>query len=112
MLFFSVSILRIVRIRARQGVRQGTGALAVVVLLLALTVVVAEWPYRFVWKNNFERVSVGEDRCYAIGESGDRLLAFCPDIGPPRNRIVDRDDPAVRRSGVVESIFTPLEESR
>jgi hypothetical protein len=112
MLFLSVSILRLTRIRARQSVRQGGGALAMVGSLLLLTLVAAELPYRLVWKNAFELIHVADDRCYAIGEADTQLLAFCPDVRPPRNRIVLRDDPAVRRSGVFESIFTPREESR
>jgi serine/threonine protein kinase len=112
MLFLSVSILRLTRIRARQSVRQGGGALAMVGSLLLLTLVAAELPYRLVWKNAFELIHVADDRCYAIGQADTQLLAFCPDVRPPRNRIVLRDDPAVRRSGVFESIFTPREESR
>jgi hypothetical protein len=112
MLFFSVSMLRLARIRARQTVRQGGGALAMVGSLLLLTLLAAELPYRLVWKNTFERIHVEDARCYAIGQADTQLLAFCPDVRPPRNRIVLRDDPAVRRSGVFESIFTPKEESR
>ena len=48
----------------------------------------------FIWKNNFERINVGQDRCYAIGEAAAELLAFCPDVPPPRTRIVGRDDPS------------------
>jgi hypothetical protein len=112
LLFFSISIMRIVRIRARRPVREGGGALAMVVMLLVLTLLAAEFPYRFVWKNNFERISVESARCYAIGEATNQVLAFCPDVRPPRNRIIGRDDQALRRSGVVESIFTPLEDAR
>jgi hypothetical protein len=106
-LFFTVSALRIVRIRSRQAVRQGGGALAVVMVLLTVTLLAAEWPYRYVWKNSFERITVAGARCYAIGEADHRLLAFCPDVRPPRNRIVASDSADVRRSGVFESIFTP-----
>ena len=112
MLFFAVSILRLVRIRARQPIRQGGGALAMVVMLLILTIVVAALPYRLVWKNAYERIHVGEVRCYAIGEADGELLAFCPDVRPPRNRVLREDDPTLKRSGVSESIFTPLEEAR
>jgi hypothetical protein len=112
LLFFSVSIIRIYRARGRRAVRQGGGALAMVVMLLVLTLLAAEFPYRFVWKNDFERISVGDARCYAIGETDTQLLAFCPDVRPPRNRIIGRDSPTVHRSGVIESIFTPLEEAR
>ncbi len=111
MLFFSVAILRIIRIRARQAAPQGGGALGVVVMLLLVTLLAAEWPYRFVWKNSFERITVGDTRCYAIGESNRQLLAFCPDVRPPRNRIIASDSANLRRSGVFESIFTPADGS-
>ena len=111
MLFLSVSIVRLARIRSRQAIRQGGGALVLVVMLFVLAIVAAELPYRLVWKNNFERIGVAEARCYAIGESDSQLLAFCPDVRPPRNRIVNRADERIQRSGIVESIFTPPEES-
>jgi len=81
-------------------------------MLLVVTLLAAELPYRLVWKNNFERIGVAGERCYAIGETDRQLLAFCPDVQPPRNRIVARDSPGVQRSGVFESIYTPLEEAR
>jgi len=112
LLFLSISIIRIVRLRSRQTIRQGGGALAMVTMLFVLALLAAEIPYRFIWKNNFERINVGQDRCYAIGESGSQLLTFCPDVPPPRTRIVGRDNPVVQRSGTFESIFTPAEESR
>jgi hypothetical protein len=112
MIFLSVSILRIRRIRARQAVRQGGGALAMVVALMVIAILAAELPYRLVWKNNFERIGVDGSRCYAIGETDKQLLAFCPDVGPPRNRVVARDGPNIQRSGIVESIYTPPEEAR
>jgi hypothetical protein len=112
MIFLSVSILRIRRIRARQAVRQGGGALAMVVALLVITLLAIELPYRLARRNNFERISVDGSRCYAIGETDKQLLAFCPDVGPPRNRVVARDGPNIQRSGIIESIYTPAEEAR
>ena len=109
MLFLVVSLIRIVRTRARQTVKQGGGALATVAMLLLLTLLCSEIPYRLVWRNSFERIAMGDARCYAIGETEQQLLAFCPDGRPPRTRMIDRDRPDVQRSGVIESIFTPFE---
>jgi hypothetical protein len=83
-----------------------------VIALFVLTALIATMPYRLVRHNDFERIAVGGDRCYAIGESDAELLAFCPDMKAPRVRKVDRNSPLVRRSGQVESIFTPPETFR
>jgi hypothetical protein len=45
-------------------------------------------------------------RCYAIGEDRTRYLLYCPVLQPPRNKIVDKTDPALRLTGEIESIFT------
>jgi len=111
LLFFTVSIIRMAQLRARQTIRQGAGTLVTVVMLFVLTLLAAELPYRLVWHNDFERITVAGDRCYAIGEADDQLLAFCPEVMPPRNRVVGRDAPAVQRSGVFESMFTYPEEA-
>jgi Protein kinase domain len=110
---FGVGLLQISRMRARQVVRTGAGSLVVVSLMLTLAVLMAELPYRLMWRNKFERVTVAGDRCYAIGESAGDVLAFCPDAQPPRrNRIVKSGDVSMRREGVVESIFTAPVTSR
>jgi len=109
-LALSVGAFRIARMRQRTG--RGLSALVVVVMLLVVAMALAEVPYRFMWRNNAERVVHGEDRCYVIGERPDDLLLFCPDATPHRNRIVGRTDPALRQTGTVESIFTPRETPR
>lgn len=75
--------------------------------LLTLTALMLETPYRLGWHNSAERVDHHEDRCYLLGEAGDEGLIYCPDRNPPRNRVINFGDPAVRRSGITESIFTP-----
>jgi len=51
-------------------------------------------------------VQLNNNRCYIIGERDDDLLAFCPRLAPPRNRIVKRADPGLTYLGVRESIFS------
>jgi len=109
MVGFVAAIAKVARARARQTVRQGGGALAMMVAMLTLVLLLAEAPYRIVWHNDFERVLVNGERCYAIGESDGEVLAFCPEAPPPRNRIIASSSPALERSGVRESIFTPPE---
>ncbi len=114
MLFLSAfRYVRLVRIRSRQAIRQGGGALALVVMLLRRSpVVAAELPYRLVWKNNFERIDVGEARCYAIGEATASCWHFALMSDPLGTGSWTETTRALQRSGIVESIFTPLEESR
>jgi hypothetical protein len=64
-------------------------------------------PYRIVYQNRFPRVDLGDERCYEIGERRGELLLHCPDVRPPRNRVVTDSDPQLNRRGVVESVFTP-----
>jgi hypothetical protein len=74
--------------------------------ILAVTVVLSELPYRIIWQSRVERVAFAGDRCYVLGTSGDESLVYCPDKAPPRNRVVKDDDPAIRRTGINESIFS------
>jgi hypothetical protein len=68
-------------------------------------VLIADVPYRLFNYNQCERVDLGDLHCYDIGETGDEVLVYCPGASPPRNRIVKRSDPQLRRIGIVESIF-------
>src|SRR5205823_512193 len=51
-----LSIARIQRLRSRQPVRQGGSAMAIVVVMFAVTIVMLQWPYRTVWKNESARI--------------------------------------------------------
>jgi hypothetical protein len=104
---FGVGLYQVVRLRARHGTRRGIGALSVVVAIVALLVLMAEWPYRIFFQNDFEKITFAGTRCYVIGQHVDDWLVYCPDTDPPRNRVIKGSDPAVRRLGIVESIFTP-----
>ena len=86
--------------------RRGTSAVAVSGAVVLILVLMNGLPYRVLWQNAFERVDYGGARCYAIGEAAAERLLFCPDHDPPRNRVIDRADPAAAPTGVVESIFT------
>jgi hypothetical protein len=75
--------------------------------VLAASVLLLELPYRTIWQNEFPRVNLVSARCYVIGERATDWLLHCPELTPPRNRVVARTDPALERLGKVESIFTP-----
>ncbi len=89
--------------------RRRTGMVAVAGGVVLILVLMNGLPYRVLWQNAFERVDYAGSRCYAIGEAAAERLLFCPDHDPPRNRVIDRADPAAAPTGVVESIFTPAE---
>jgi hypothetical protein len=108
-LFFSMATVRVLQIRRSYAAGRSAGALAVLSLLLLVAILMTEVPYRLVWQNKSERVTVADMRCYMIGRHEDDALVFCPEKAPPRNQVIQLGDPSVRRSGIVESIFTPLQ---
>ena len=109
---FAAALFRIARLRTGVAIRRGAAALAIVSLLLALTISLAEAPYRLTYWNKFPRVDVHGDRCYVLGESSAETLLFCPDDRPPRTKKAGKTDPSVRRTGVDESVFSPPDISR
>ena len=101
-----VALVYIVRLRAREGRGRERGSLYACIAVLAVAVIVNDAPYRLVYDTARERVVLDGQRCYAIAEAPARVLLFCPDMDPPRNRIAGASDPALRRTGIEESIFT------
>jgi hypothetical protein len=111
MVTFVAGFFRIIQLRARHTSRNGSGAVAIAGAMLAIIVLMQQIPYRIVWHNKFERIEVAAAQCYVIGEHEMDWLVYCPDTSIPRNRVIRRDDPAIRRTGIVESIFTPANPS-
>ena len=109
---FGVALSRVISVRRRRQTTHGLPALMLLAAIVALLVVMADLPYRLFSYSEFERVDYGTDRCYDIGTSADEILIYCPELKPPRNRIIKRSDPALHRLGIVESIFTPQPSSR
>jgi hypothetical protein len=109
---FGAGVYRIARLRSLQRVRRGIAPLVIVVVMLVLVAFMLFEPYRIQWRNKFDRVVVGSQRCYVLGERGDDWLVYCPDRPPPHNRVVSRTDPAVRKVGINESIFATGEATR
>ena len=105
-LAFGAGLVRVIHLRARFGTPRGTGALAALAVIVASLLLLNEAPYRILWKSSAERVEYQAARCYVVGQDAARWLLFCPHSAPPRNHVVDRDDPAVRKSGIIENIFT------
>jgi hypothetical protein len=111
-LALSVGLYRVIRLRRERRTRDGAGSLLTLVAVLAVAIVLGDMPYRLFSYSECERVDFGGLRCYDIGQSGDDVLIYCPAAAPPRNRVVKRSDPALRRLGIVESIFTFQPSSR
>ncbi len=107
----SVGLMRVVHLRSRNRTAGGVGAVAGVVAVLTILLLFNELPYRIMWKSYAPRVAYGSMRCYATGRDGERLLLYCPESAPPRTRVVNRGDPALRETDIVESIFTPLRDT-
>ena len=105
-LAIAYSVRRLIRMRAIDRASVGAGPVALMCLVIAVLVFWYEAPYRTFHHSKFERITFGGDRCYITGTGGADLLIYCPDVAPPRNRIVPRSDPRIRRLGIIESIFS------
>jgi len=106
MMAFGFAFYRVAQIRARHPSRRGGGALLLAALPLVGAIFMGVLPYRVIYDSAFERVDYAGERCYLLGESPIESLVHCPELSPPRNRRVPRDDPKVKRSGITENIFS------
>jgi hypothetical protein len=106
---FAVAWLQILRMRARRAMQEArlvvAGGLALTVLSFFLLVA----PYRIMLHNEAERVVVGGQPCYLVGQHGDQALLFCPTRPPPWSRLISLQDPQLKRDGRRESIFKEVE---
>ncbi len=102
-----MALVHIQRLRAARAIREGGLPFALVGFMFAIALALCVFPYRIVWQNESPRYDVAGERCFAIGETADELLVYCPDRQPPRNRVVRRNDPAVHATGIRQNIFMP-----
>ena len=100
------------QLRARRRTTEGGGGIALVATVIVIAVLMNEVPYRIIWLSRFEKIDYAGARCYVIGDHADELLLYCADTAIPRNRRVQRTDPAIHKLGIVESVFTPAYRSR
>jgi serine/threonine protein kinase len=109
LLIFTAAWLQVLKLRAQRADRD---ARIVVVGGLALTlasIMLLVAPFRTLLHNESERVGVGSQLCYLVGERGPDVLLFCPTQPPPWSRILRYDDPQLRRDGTRENIFMEVE---
>jgi hypothetical protein len=102
----TVAVWYPVRKAVRQGQTLHWGFIAGGIVTTCVSIALLNFPYRMLYFNkSFEAVTWKSNYCYAIGERGDDVLLFCPDLSPPRNRTVKKSEGDLMRLGVKESIF-------
>ena len=89
----------------RRGERLHRGMVAGGVAVTALSVLFLNFPYRLLTQSHFEAATWRGNACYILGARGDDWLLFCPDLDPPRNKIVSRSSDEVQHAGAIEKIF-------
>jgi len=102
-------LMKVAQMRRRTRIREGRAGMAMLACLIAIVVLLNEWPYRVFYHSEFERVDYGGDQCYIIGDSVDQYLLFCPTDQPPRNHAIAHADPKVHRLGIIENVFKVLD---
>jgi hypothetical protein len=88
------------------GITLSAGAVLILIAISAMVV-----PYRLFTQNKAERVSYGSEVCYLVGERGKQGALFCPLQNPRSNKVIDLNNSNIVRTGIRESIFTPLSET-
>ena len=58
-----------------------------------------------------ERVLLREERCYEAARQSAEVLVFCPGRSTARSNAVVAGDPALTRTGIIESVFAVFDES-
>jgi hypothetical protein len=91
----------------RKGQTLHWGFIAGGVVATCVSVALLNFPYRMLYFNkSFEAVTWKSNHCYAIGDRGNDVLLFCPELPSPRNRIVKKNESDLTWLGVKESIFS------
>jgi hypothetical protein len=98
---------RLLRLRRRAPDAGGSAAIGMVGAVMAIVLLIHILPYRILFQNVFEQVSVAGIRCYLINERDREVFLFCPESAPPRSHVINLDRVSIDRSGRFESMFTP-----
>jgi hypothetical protein len=93
------------KVAASRGQRLKPGVIVAAAAILALAMLLLHFPYRLLYHAELEVVAWDGRRCYVLGERRDETLLFCPDLEPPRNRIVNAAATGLARLGTRENPF-------
>jgi serine/threonine protein kinase len=111
-LAFGVGSYRVIKLRKRERAHDGRASVAMLTGIVLVLVLMNELSYRTLTYRDFERVDLAGARCYITGQSGEEFLVLCPGSDPPRNRAIRRDDPNMRRTGIIENVFQGISPAR
>jgi predicted Ser/Thr protein kinase len=101
-LAMSVGAHRIIKLRGRvPGAPHAS--IMFVFGVIGVSLVLLVFPYRLIWKNDFDVANYGGSRCYVLGEQPTKSLVYCPNDPVPRVKEVPPSD--LRPSGIKESIY-------
>jgi predicted Ser/Thr protein kinase len=91
-------------VRKGQSLHWGMWLAGGVVTLVAIGCL--NFPYRLlIYWNLYDAVAWNKAHCNVIGERGDAVLLFCPELPVPHNRIVKRSDPGLVPLATQERLF-------
>lgn len=108
--FLVISTVTLLSHRRSHGERPTIYSLASF-LAIAIGLFLFALPYQVLFQNKAERVLHAGEVCYFVGRNAEgQVRLFCP-LAPVRTRAVAANDPGLIRSGVVESVFAPLDRS-
>jgi len=107
LLVYGVIALRILSAARKRSLHIATATRLAAVTVPVLALILWQVPYRLMYQSAFQRVDLEDLRCYRLGEDTSQVLLYCPDLAPPRSRLVRSTDPRLRDRGVFENIFMP-----
>ena len=104
--FFCIAVwYPVMRLANRKGETLNRGMLVGGAVVVLLSLALLDFPYRLLYHSVFETAIWRGEHCYVLGERGDELLVFCPDVPPPRSRTVSAGAAGLERIGARENIF-------
>jgi hypothetical protein len=106
LLVFCIAWYGLLRVRRRRRAQEGAVYVAAGLAAVGLSLFLFSARFRILSHSEHERVIHGAQACYLIDDRGQTALLFCP-LAYPRNVVADSS--TFKRTGLIESIFTPLD---